>query len=57
MGNGQLDYNILKLIVCVCVCACMCVCVCVCVCENKIVHNSEQEIVNNKFLKSTSENV
>ena len=33
------------------------VCVCVCVCANKIVDSSEQKIVNNKFLKTTSENV
>ena len=54
-GDGQLNHNILnlKLILILCVF----VCVCMCVCMNKIVNNSEQRIVNNKLLKTTSENV
>ena len=53
MGDGQLDHNILNLNLMLV----LCVCVCVCVCANKIVDSSEQKIVNNKFLKTTSENV
>ena len=51
MGDGQLDHNILNLKVMLILCGCVCVCV------NKIVDNSEQKIVNNKLLKTNSENV
>ena len=52
MRDGQLDHNMLKLISFF-----VCRCVYVCVCVNKIVNNSEQNIVNNKLLKTILENV
>ena len=51
MDHGQLDHNILNLKLM------LIMYVCVCMCLYKIVDNSEQKIVNNKLLKTTSENV
>ena len=57
MGDGQLDHDILNLQLMLILCVCVCVCACVNVCINKIVDNSEQKIVNNRLLKTSSENV